>query len=55
MFYAALDVSLRSVAVPADTSPENLYNPARYWLAWDHYSATGHPAGFGPYLELMQP
>jgi hypothetical protein len=36
-----------------DSSPEYLYNPARYWLAFDHFSDIGHPADFGDYVDLM--
>lgn len=35
-----------------DPSPEALYNPPRYWLWSDHYAGIGHPADFGPYLDL---
>ena len=37
-----------------DPSPEALYNPPRYWLWHDHYASIGHPADFGPYLDLEQ-
>ncbi|HEX7943053.1 MAG TPA: hypothetical protein VF495_00215 [Phenylobacterium sp.] len=37
---------------PDDASPEALYNPARYWLYYDHYRQIGHPADFGPYVDL---
>jgi hypothetical protein len=37
---------------PDDASPEHLYNPARYWLSRDHYLDIGHPADFGPYVDL---
>ncbi len=33
-----------------DASPENLYNPPRYWLIFDHYRHVGHQADFGPYV-----
>ena len=36
-----------------DHSPAHLYNPARYWLAFDHFSEIGHPADFGDYVDLM--
>jgi hypothetical protein len=37
---------------PEDASSEHLYNPARYWLTFDHYRNIGHPADFGPYVDL---
>jgi hypothetical protein len=37
---------------PADASAENLYNPARYWLIYDHFRNIGHPADFGEYEDL---
>jgi hypothetical protein len=37
---------------PADASAEALYNPARYWLYYDHYRQIGHPPDFGPYVDL---
>jgi hypothetical protein len=30
---------------------ENLYNPPRYWLIFDHFWHIGHPADFGPYTD----
>jgi len=39
---------------PDDCSPENLYNPPRYWLWSDHYQYIGHRADFGPYVDLME-
>ncbi len=30
----------------------DLYNPPRYWLTSDHYNHIGHPADFGPYVDL---
>lgn len=30
---------------------ENLYNPPRYWLIYDHFWHIGHPADFGPYTD----
>ena len=38
---------------PSDDSPENLYNPPRYWLVFDHFSHIGHRADFGPYMDLQ--
>jgi len=38
---------------PADATPENLYNPARYWLWPDHFMHIGHRADFGPYVDLQ--
>jgi hypothetical protein len=38
---------------PDDCSPENLYNPPRYWLWSDHFLNIGHRADFGPYVDLM--
>ncbi|MDP5240599.1 hypothetical protein Q9Q94_13725 [Uliginosibacterium sp. 31-16] len=35
------------------STPENLYNPPRYWLTFDHYRNIGHPADFGPYTDLV--
>jgi hypothetical protein len=35
-----------------DSSVEHLYNSARYWLCYDHFSGIGHKADFGPYLDL---
>ncbi|HEX4880290.1 MAG TPA: hypothetical protein VFV39_10630 [Limnobacter sp.] len=32
-----------------------LYNPPRYWLCQDHFSAIGHTADFGPYVDLLNP
>ncbi|PZQ61017.1 MAG: hypothetical protein DI570_13235 [Phenylobacterium zucineum] len=37
-----------------DASPEALYHPPRYWLWHDHYARVGHPADFGPYLDMME-
>lgn len=37
---------------PDDASPENLYNPPRYWLWADHFLNIGHPPDFGPYVDL---
>ena len=31
-----------------------LYNPPRYWLTLDLYSMVGHPADFGPYVDLQK-
>ena len=36
----------------ADSSSENLYNPPRYYLIFDHYTNIGHRADFGPYVDL---
>jgi hypothetical protein len=36
-----------------DASAENLYNPVRYHLIFDHYQHIGHRAGFGPYTDLV--
>jgi hypothetical protein len=36
-----------------DASPEALYNPPRYWLWYDHFLNIGHPADFGPYVDLV--
>ena len=36
----------------ADSRTENLYNPARYHLIFDHYTNIGHRADFGPYVDL---
>lgn len=33
-------------------SPEQLYNPPRYWLIFDHYQNIGHRPDFGPYTDL---
>lgn len=36
-----------------NSSPEHLYNPARYWLFFDHFmNGIGHRADFGPYTDL---
>lgn len=36
-----------------NASPENLYNPPRYWLIFDHFSnGIGHRADFGAYTDL---
>ena len=36
-----------------DLTPENLYNPPRYYLTYDHYSGSvGHRADFGPYTDI---
>ncbi|MBU1377199.1 MAG: hypothetical protein KKE02_09915 [Alphaproteobacteria bacterium] len=45
---------LASEAFADDCSAEALYNPARYWLWSDHFVNIGHPADFGPYVDLMQ-
>jgi hypothetical protein len=37
----------------ADASAEHLYNPARYWLYFDHFCNIGHRADFGPYVDLQ--
>jgi hypothetical protein len=39
---------------PDDASPENLYNPPRYWLWTDYFLNIGHRADFGPYVDLME-
>lgn len=31
-----------------------LYNPARYWLIFDHFHHIGHPADFGPYTDFFE-
>lgn len=41
-------------AFPDNSTPEALYNPPRYWLWSHHYLRVGHPADFGPYVDLMQ-
>jgi hypothetical protein len=34
-------------------TPQALYNPPRYYLLHDHYAqGVGHPADFGPYVDL---
>lgn len=38
---------------PADPSPENLYNPARYWLIFDHFQHIGLRPDFGEYVDLI--
>ncbi|WP_076791623.1 hypothetical protein [Chlorobium sp. KB01] len=36
-----------------DSTPENLYNPPRYWLYLDHFmDGIGHKADFGRYTDL---
>ncbi len=35
-----------------NSSSEYLYNPPRYWLTFDHFRNIGHPADFGPYVDL---
>jgi hypothetical protein len=36
-----------------DLTPENLYNPPRYWLFFDHFAAgIGHRADFGRYTDM---
>ncbi|MDE3175534.1 MAG: hypothetical protein KGM15_05415 [Pseudomonadota bacterium] len=37
---------------PYPCTPENLYNPPRYWLISDHFSQIGHRADFGPYADM---
>lgn len=37
-----------------DPSPQNLYNPPRYSLYFDHYAVVGHRADFGPYEDLAR-
>lgn len=39
---------------PDDATPENLYNPQRLWLLFDHFKNIGHPADFGPYEDLVK-
>lgn len=35
-----------------ELTPENLYNPPRYWLYLDHFAwGIGHGADFGPYVD----
>jgi hypothetical protein len=37
-----------------DIALEDIYNPPRYYLYYDHYAkCVGHPADFGPYVDLM--
>jgi hypothetical protein len=38
---------------PDPATPEALHNPPRYWLWADHYHYIGHPADFGPYVDLQ--
>ncbi|GAB2890874.1 hypothetical protein GCM10027046_19500 [Uliginosibacterium flavum] len=38
----------------SEATPENLYNPPRYWLTPDHYNIIGHAADFGPYTDLVE-
>ena len=36
-----------------ELTPENLYNPPRYWLFYDHFSSgIGHSPDFGSYVDL---
>lgn len=37
-----------------DASAEHLYNPARFWLCFDHFCNIGHRADFGPYVDLQE-
>lgn len=37
-----------------NNSVENLYNPPRYWLIFDHFNNIGHRADFGAYVDLME-
>jgi hypothetical protein len=37
-----------------ELSIEELYNPPRYWLIFDHYlQGIGHRADFGPYTDFV--
>ena len=49
-FYVRKD--LASNLFSEDFSAANLYNSPRYWLTIDHYNYIGHPADFGPYVDL---
>lgn len=44
---------LAGALFPADSSPENLYNPARYWLIPDHFQHIGHHPDFGEYVDML--
>lgn len=37
-----------------DKDVAQLYNPARYWLIFDHFHHIGHPADFGPYTDFFE-
>ena len=38
----------------SNTTPAALYNPPRFYLVFNHYHfGVGHPAGFGPYTDLI--
>jgi len=37
---------------PKNREVSDLYNPPRYWLIYDHFWHIGHPADFGPYIDL---
>ena len=50
-FYVRNDLVKDNFSV--DTSPENLYNPPRYWLIFDHFWYIGHQADFGKYTDLQ--
>jgi hypothetical protein len=43
---------LAGALFPDDASPENLHNPPRYWLYFDHFDRIGHRPDFGPYEDL---
>lgn len=43
---------LAGALFPADPSPENLYNPPRYWLIFDHFQHIGHRPDFGEYADM---
>jgi hypothetical protein len=36
-----------------DATPQNLYNPLRLWLLFDHFKTNGFPSDFGPYEDLV--
>jgi hypothetical protein len=38
-----------------NSTPENLFNPPRYWLTYDHFmQGIGHGPDFGPYSDLIE-
>ncbi len=49
-FYVRKDLAVK--LFPTAFSSDDLYNPPRYWLIFDHYNHIGHPADFGPYADL---
>ena len=49
-FYVRNDLVLDRFS--PDAYPANLYHPPRHWLIYDHFQHIGHPADFGPYVEL---